>query len=351
MASQLPITGFWSMRILSEENNVAQDAFEKFEQSKRSVDGNPSLSRFERWSSPHTHPGLSVSRLLVQKLRVLVTYVVRRIAEGGGKKAALEGLAALEGFASGKEVLVLGSGPSAAKLNTSEARKRQRDGTLIIIATNYFLSSPLAKKLSPDYLVWADGVFHPSKRADNNSWSHLTDHPHTTVVVPWTWKRHLTGDPLAPRFLFFDNDTLEGWSLNLSPLYPRGYQGSTGAKALALGLHLEPSRVLVLGLDLSNFKNFSVDGNNRVLRHPTHLAGTDSGTNDLTGHTVHGLADSLFSMASQFLYLTTHFGNQPITNLDPDSLVDAFEKVAHHPLVKSPRTTTPARRATSSKRA
>ncbi len=330
---------------------MATDAFDKFEQSKRSVEESPSLSRFERWSSPHTHPGLSVSRLVVQKLRVLVTYVVRRIAEGGGKKEALSGLAALEGTASGKEVLVVGSGPSAANLNPTETLKRQRAGGLLVVATNYFLGSPLAKSLSPDFLIWSDGVFHPSRRSENAAWSELAKHPQTRVVVPWTWKRHLIGDPLASRFLFFDNDTLEGWSLNLSPLYPRGYQGSTGTKALAFALHLEPSRVLVLGLDLSNFKNFTVDLNNRVLRHPTHLSGTDSGTHDLTGHTVHGLADSLFSMASQFLYLNTHFGNQPITNLDPHSLVDAFEKTAEHPLVKRPRTAAPAKRATSSKKA
>lgn len=297
------------------------------------------MSQFERWASPQTHPGFSVLRLAIQKLRVLALYLIRRIAQGAGRAEALAGMRDLAGSARGQEILVLGSGPSASNVNAREVARRQAAGDLVVVATNYFLKSPLAKTITPDYLVWSDSVFHPNNRSTNEAWSLLESSRRTRVVSPWTWRRHLIGEPLESRFVFFDNDTLEGWSTNLSPVYPRGYQGSTGAKALAFALHLNPRQVLVLGLDLSNFKHFTVDVDNRVLRHPTHIPGTDSGTQDLTDHTVNGLADSLYSMANQFLYLRTHFGDQPILNLDPHSLVDAFQKVESHPLVNKTRKT------------
>ena len=139
---------------------------------------------------------------------------------------------------------------------------------------------------------------------------------------------------MAARSLYFDNDSLEGWSKSISPLRPRGYQGSTGVKALAVALHLEPSAVLLIGLDLSYYRNFVVDSDNRLLRQPSHVAGTDSGTQDISPHSVHGLADALYSTASQFLALHTHFAGRSVVNLDPDSLVDAFPKASAHPLMK-----------------
>jgi hypothetical protein len=312
------------------------DSFDRFEQRKKTISSSSGLSRFERWSSPHTHPGLSVTRLIVQKLRVLALFVIRRIAQGSGRDNALAGLASVKDSATGVDVLVLASGPSADTLNSREVAKRQRAGELIVVATNYFLHSPLAQTITPDYLVWSDRIFHPRHRSENSSWEALTSHPTTRVVSPWTWQRHIPHE-FHSQFLFFDDDTLEGWSSNISPLKPRGYQGTTGAKAIALAAHLDARNIYLLGLDLSYFKNFSVDADNKIYRHPSHISGTDSGSQDITHNTVHGLADTLYSTANQFLQLHTHFLGLPVTNLDPTSLVDAFAKTEAHPLVKKAR--------------
>ena len=85
--------------------------FDRFEEGKRSLEKNSAFRTFERWSSPHTHPGGSVVRLIVQKLRVLVTFVIRRIASGPGREGALSGLKALANSAVGKDVLVSRAGP------------------------------------------------------------------------------------------------------------------------------------------------------------------------------------------------------------------------------------------------
>ena len=307
--------------------------FDRFEEGKRSLEKNSALRTFERWSSPHTHPGGNVVRLIVQKLRVLVTFVIRRMASGPGREGALSGLRALANSAVGKEVLVIASGPSASVVNARAVAKAQREGSLVVIATNYFLSSPLASTITPDYLVWSDSVFHPSKSQSNPSWQELGTRPPVTVMVPWTW-RHKVPGTMRERFVFFDDDTLETWSRNISPLRPRGYQGTTGVKALSLATHLGARTISVIGLDLSYFKNFTVDRDNRVLRHPTHLAGTDSGTQNLSHNTVSGLADALYSTANQFYYLRRLFAGYPIVNLDPESLVDAFDKVSDHPFIK-----------------
>jgi hypothetical protein len=314
---------------------VASDSWERFEESKERVSNSESLSYFERYSSPHTHPGGAIWRTVLQKFRVLALFLTRRIAQGSGKAEALQGMRQLEGSASGKELLLLASGPSADKINTREVAKRQKAGELIVVATNYFLHSPLAKTITPDFLVWSDSVFHPAKKADNADAWKLVDHtPGVSMVMPWTWQSILSTMAVADRTVYFDNDSLEGWSTNTSPLYPRGYQGSTGVKALGFALHLEPRQVFVIGLDLSYFQSFRVDHDNRVVRQPTHLQGTDSGIQDITAHTINGIADSLYSTANQFLSLRQHFSGHPIINLDPDSLVDAFPKVVGHPLVK-----------------
>ena len=320
-------------------------SWEKFEQRKQALEANSSMSYFERYSSPHTHPGGGVFRTLVQKLRVLANFIVRRIAQGPGRHQALSPLAGLAGSAAGRDVLVIASGPSAASLNVREVAKRQRAGDLVVVVTNYFLNSPLATTITPDYLVWSDSVFSPMNRGHNaKAWDALEATPDVRVVVPWTWHSVITTMTLADRFLYFDNDTLEGWSSNISPLKPRGYQGSTGVKALALALHLGGRQVFVAGLDLSYFQQFTVDSDNRVLRQPAHLKNTDSGIQDIGKDTINGLADTLYSTANQFLALRSHFSGRGVINLDPQSLVDAFAKVTEHPLVKKPRSTPAATR-------
>lgn len=309
-----------------------------WERIKKPLETSRSTSYFERYSSPQTHPGGGVWRTLVQKLRVLGVFLLRRLSLGPGRRQALRGLAALAGSASQIDVLVIGSGPSAATLNTREVAKRQRDGELIVIATNFYLGSTLAKTITPDYLVWADDIFDPRHRSDNSrSWELLEDTPGVTVIAPWTWQASIAASHFAPRFIYFDNDTLETLSSNISPLRPRGYQGTAGAKALAIAVHLAPRQVFIIGLDHSTFQSFSVNEDNRVLRKPKHLTGTDSGVADITPHTINGLADSLYSAANELLYFRTHFAGHRVTNLDPHSMVDAFPKVTAHPLVKKAR--------------
>jgi hypothetical protein len=312
---------------------VTTTGFDRFEDRKKSLEKISSFRTFERWSSPHTHPGGSVLRLITQKLRVLITFVIRRFASGPGREGALSALKALQGSAAGREAVVIASGPSASRVNVRAIAKAQKDGDAVVIVTNYFLSSPLAATITPDFVVWSDSVFHPSRAKSNTSWAEIEARPSVRVMAPWKW-RHKIPTNLKERFVFFDDDTLETWSRNISPLRPRGYQGTTGVKALALGIHLGAKRVSVIGLDLSYFKNFSVDEHNRVMRNPTHLAGTDSGTQDLSHNTISGLADSLYSTANQFYYLRTLFEGYPIVNLDPHSLVDAFDKVTEHPFIK-----------------
>ena len=290
----------------------------------------------ERYTSPHTHPGGSIWRTTVQKIRVLVAFITRRLTLRGGRENALTRLRELAGSLVGKEVIVIGSGPSAEKLNLREVKKRQASGDLTVVATNYFLHSPLARTITPDYLVWADSAFDPSKSEESSpEWKTVEAQEGITVVVPWTWRSVVETTPMASRTVYFDNDSLEGWSGNISPLKPRGYQGSTGVKALAFALHCEPAVVLLIGLDLSYYRSFVVDRDNHVLRQPTHVEGADSGTQEIGQHTLHGLADALYSTANQFLALHTHFADRPVINLDPDSLVDAFPKVTNHPLMKT----------------
>lgn len=316
---------------------MVSGGFAAFEAIKRRLVAHSWFERLERYTSPHTHPGLGVWRLAGQKLRVIVVFALRRMAQGPGRTRALAPLRSLAGHATGKEVLVIGSGPSAASLTPEKVAARQKAGDLVVVATNYFLHTPLAATITPDYLIWSDSVFR-ADRIDTNpeAWTRLGKSPSVTVVSPWTWRADVEKAGRLERFVFFDDDTLEGWSRNLSPLKPRGYQGSTGVKAVAFALHLRPTTVLVIGLDLSNYQQFSVDEENRVLRHPVHLSGADSGLQEISHNGINGLADALYSVSNQFLALRRLFSGQPVVNLNPHSLVDSFRKVSQHPLVNEP---------------
>jgi hypothetical protein len=315
--------------------NGGISSFDRYEKTRDDLAANTTVSRFERWSSPHTHPGGSVWRTAVVKLRVLALFVIRRVSQGGGRRTALEATRNIAGFAAGKTVLVIGSGPSAESLNVTELAKQQKAGELVVVATNHFLASALAKTITPDFLVWSDDGFHPRLRDTNpERWQLVSHHPTITLVMPWTWKKDVAHTGIANPVAFFDDDSLETWSKNISPLKPRGYQGTTGAKALALAVHLAGVKTLVIGLDLSYIKNFAVGTDNTITRHPTHVVGTDSGQQDLTGYTLLGMADLLYSTANHFRAFHTHFSGRNIWNLDPHSLVDAFPKVSDSPLTK-----------------
>ena len=311
------------------------NSFDRYEKTRDELATTPAVSRFERWSSPHTHPGGSIWRVIIVKLRVLAMFVIRRLSQGGGRREALGGMKGLAVSAAGKTVLVVGSGPSAESLNGAEVAARQQSGTLVVIATNHFLASELAKTITPDFLVWSDDGFHPKRHTTNpERWELVRSHPEVTLVMPWTWKKHVATTGITNQVVFFDDDSLETWSKNISPLKPRGYQGTTGAKALALATHLGSSDIQMIGIDLSYIKNFAVNPDNTITRHPTHVAGTDSGQQDLTGYTLLGMADLLYSTANHFRAFHTHFSGKNISTLDPTSLVDAFPKITDSPLIK-----------------
>ena len=309
------------------------NSFDRYEKTRDELASTPTVSRFERWSSPHTHPGGSIWRMGVVKLRVLALFIIRRLSQGRGRRETLKGMKGLAGSAVSKTVLVVGSGPSAETLNGTEVATRQQAGTLVVIATNHFLASTLAKTVTPDYLVWSDDGFHPKRHTANiERWELVRTRPGVTLVMPWTWKKDVAATGITNKVMFFDDDSLETWSKNISPLKPRGYQGTTGAKALALATHLGSTDIQIIGIDLSYIKNFSVNPDNTITRHPTHVAGTDSGRQDLTGYTLIGLADLLYSTGNHFRAFHTHFAGKNITNLDPHSLVDAFPKIGDSPL-------------------
>ncbi len=306
--------------------------FDNYEKTRDEFAQKQQVSQFERWSSPHTHPGASIFRILIVKSRVLSMFIIRRLNQGSGRRAALSDMRKLTGAAQGKTVLVIGSGPSAERLNPHAVTAAQNASELVVIATNHFLASPLATTITPDYLVWSDDGFHPRHRHTNSArWELLAKNSEVVLVAPWTWKRELEKVGAPNHTTYFDDDSLETWSKNISPLKPRGYQGTTGAKALALAVHLRPQRTEVIGVDLSYIKNFSVGPDNQITRHPTHLTGTDSGQQNLTSYTLSGMADLLYSTANHFRAFHTHFSGHNIWNLDPHSLVDAFPKVTHSP--------------------
>lgn len=325
--------------------------FEQFEIAKRNLMERPFFRNLERATSPHTHPGSNPLSVCFRLLRTASMFLIRRVLQSSGRETALRQLKDLAGGATDRDILVIGSGPSSSSLNVPEVLRRQRDGSLLVIATNYFLSSSIGKQITPDYLVWSDEVFHPRNRGRDTAWADKAFFPNSRnfdeewerleaarevkVISPWHWKKAVDQTAISGRVLYFDDESLEGLSTNINPTKPRGYQGSTGIKALAIALHMKPRECFIIGIDLSNFVAISIDEDNRILRGTSHISGADSGTQDVTAYSLNGVSDLIYSAASELRYVSTLFPKEGVTNLGKGSLVDAFKRVSVHPLVKA----------------
>jgi hypothetical protein len=280
-------------------------------------------------SSPHYFYGRSVGRLLIYNLVQKLQFFRRR----GPSKALLKQTKEMKDSRKGKTALILGSGPSLNTLNPDVARNYFDD---IFAVNNYYLHE-VSKKLIPDFYCLSDPNYFVSDKTnaihdDNGLFEFITEHEITLLLShfyrkSWTDKRITT--------LFFDDREWRGFRSNISPLRPRSYGSFTLYKALATACYFGYDTIYVLGLDNTEFKSYIGSLDNKI--YVDNLANYAKSEVQLTS-TVSpegfssGIAGRMQSYALQFADLFL-FKKHKIINLDPKSLVDAFEKSDSHPAI------------------
>ena len=238
---------------------------------------------------------------------------------------------ALRNSKAASQALVLGNGPSLAKLKAKMVTQKNPD----IWVVNDFYKVKQAADLRVTHYVLSDGAYFAGLPNEISSkLKPVLDYAqskNTTLILPH-WAKDLQFSQITPLEIFyFDDRDLSAWSKNTTPVKPRGYLGLTLYKGLGFALYLGYKKIFVLGMDNSEFVNYGSDEANRLLLHGNHAYQDESNAYDISNEYLDGMASAFSSLSHNFGDLLKFKG--PIVNLDVQSLTTRFPKEANHPWV------------------
>ena len=284
--------------------------------------------KLERKFSITSFPGLSLSRLATIKIRVLIEWTAKFLLSFPYRRKALARIRKIRGIKKQQTALVVGNGPSVKKIDWVKISKLKQAG-LEIFVVNYFLLSETYKICRPNYLVLSDPKTKPNYSDPRTSelWSKIREDSSLKLIVPISWYKIIQSDKsIFQRSFFFDDSGLEGWTRNITPTKARGYIALTAYKALAVSLYFGYRQTYIIGVDNSMFRNIAVDAQNDLIENPNHFFSQGGIVRNVSSQYPNGIADYFNDMALCFFSLRHCFSNRGIINLDPESLVDCFEK-------------------------
>jgi len=254
----------------------------------------------------------------------------------GFRRRALKPLRELSNLCHANDALVMGNGPSTQRLNWQAVVDAQSRG-MSVFAINYFPLAPEFKLIQPNYLVLSDPIMKPNSNSDSRNeelWITIQKTSSMNLIVPLSWYRSIKAqNNILNSILYFDDSGLEGWTRNISPLRARGYLALTAYKAIAISIFLGFRETKIIGVDNSMFQTISVDSENRLIQQSNHFFTKGGKTSDLTAFYPKGISDYFYDVSLCFYFLRRCFVGQPVSNLDPHSLVDAFPKQSSSELI------------------
>ena len=282
-------------------------------------------TRFTLGISPYARR--SPLLMTIFNLRELNSY----LADRSDAKFFRPATRALRNSKAASQALVLGNGPSLAKLNAKMVTQKNPD----IWVVNDFYKVKQAADLRVTHYVLSDGAYFAGLPNEISSkLKPVLDYAqskNTTLILPH-WAKDLQFSQITPLEIFyFDDRDLSAWSKNTTPVKPRGYLGLTLYKGLGFALYLGYKKIFVLGMDNSEFVNYGSDEANRLLLHGNHAYQDESNAYDISNEYLDGMASAFSSLSHNFGDLLKFKG--PIVNLDVQSLTTRFPKEANHPWV------------------
>jgi hypothetical protein len=287
------------------------------------------IKRLERTLAITTFPNFSIWHVLAIKSRIILEWAVKRCLVIGFRRRALRPLRVLGKLGQSNDALVIGNGPSAQSLNWSAVVDAQKNG-MAVFAINYFPLSPEFKLIQPNYLVLSDPIMRPNSDNDSRTaelWTAVKNSSTMDLIVPLSWYRIMKAqNNLSNKICYFDDSGLEGWTRNISPLRARGYLALTAYKAIAISIFLGFKETKIIGVDNSMFQTISVDIDNKLIQQPNHFFSRGGETSELTAFYPKGICDYFYDVSLCFYFLRRCFYGHTVSNLDSNSLVDAFPK-------------------------
>ena len=282
-------------------------------------------TRFTLGISPYARR--SPLLMTIFNLRELNSY----LADRSDTKFFKSATRALHNSKATSQALVLGNGPSLAKLNAKMVTEENPD----IWVVNDFYKVKQAAELNVTHYVLSDGAYFVGLPNEiNPKLQPVLDYvksKNATLILPH-WAKDLQISQICPiEIFYYDDRGLSAWSKNTTPVKPRGYLGLTLYKGLGFALYLGYKKIFILGMDNSEFLNYSSDEGNRLLLHGNHAYKDSSVAYDISKEYLDGMASAFSSLSHNFGDLLKFKG--PIVNLDGRSLTTRFPKEANHPWV------------------
>jgi len=273
------------------------------------------------------YPRRSPLLMTIYNLRELKAYLTDR----SDAKFFRPATRALRDSKATSQALVLGNGPSLAKLNAKMVNEENPD----IWVVNDFYKVKQADDLNVTHYVLSDGAYFaglPSEiSAKLKPVLDYAESKNATLILPH-WAKELQVSRISSlKIFYFDDRGLSAWSKNTTPVKPRGYLGLTLYKALGFALYLGYERVFILGMDNSEFLNYGSDEANRLLHYNNHAYQNSGIAFDMSNLYLDGMASAFSSLSHNFGDLLKFKG--PIVNLDGQSLTTRFPKEPNHPWV------------------
>ena len=238
---------------------------------------------------------------------------------------------ALRNSKAASQALVLGNGPSLAKLNAKMVTQKNPD----IWVVNDFYKVKQAADLRVTHYVLSDGAYFAGLPNEISSkLKPVLDYAQSknaTLILPH-WAKELQISRVTPlKIFYYDDRGLSAWSKNTTPVKPRGYLGLTLYKGLGFALYLGYKKVFILGMDNSEFLNYGSNEANQLLHYDNHAYQDSNIAYDMSNLYLDGMASAFSSLSHNFGDLLKFKG--PIVNLDVQSLTTRFPKEANHPWV------------------
>ena len=298
---------------------------------------NDKLALLERKFAVTTNPNFSISKVLLTKLRVLSEFIFRSLFESKPPTNWRKDLYEFRERKFPSKCLVLANGPSLALLRPKEIIDLQNRRKIDIFAVYNFLLSPMAKKITPDFLCLSDPAHIPNSTDESlHFWDAIRQRSETVLILPKHWHQFVVDNKIKNKCLFFDDRSLELWSKSTSPTKPRGYMSLTALKGLAFATWLPYKQIFILGFDNSMYQTLNVDDQNRLWQGSNHAEGTANIDNtDMSKFYPNGVSDYFFDLSQIFINFKLFSKSKKVFNLDSVSVTDSFPKVPMSSLICS----------------
>ena len=291
-------------------------------------------SKIARLTIPQRYVGYSATWAILIKARIALQWIAMSLLTNPLTRFRCRKITKLlrtEGRDT--NAIVFANGPSVNGLNVSYVENLRANNRIKIFAVNFYAKAEIAKRLIPDYYVLSDPATRPDSQAENvdQLWEILDKWQGTKILVPQNWYNLVKLRPDFSRFAFFDDRGLEFISNSISPLRARGYCSMSAFKALAFANFMQFNKIYLLGFDNSMFYKVRGNEKNELMESENlHFYSVQQEKNqklkNLDEFFPGGMQDYLFAHAVLFHDLTRCFSRINAINLDPNSLVQTFQK-------------------------